>query len=276
MRGLLLLFLTITFASSVQGDGVRFADPLYRVYEPEGQVRSISLVVHGLNTRPTRMLPLVRFLNSQGSYVLNLSLSGHRWGTDMNFVSPSLWKREMRTALESAKFLSLHYGVPLQFVGYSLGALVGLATLQEMESGFIQRAVFLAPAISLTKKTYFMRLLTPFPHFGVPSLSPLNYRANWATSVACYNSVFSLKASLSEKSWGNLGFPALVLVDPKDELVNYKGLRQMLPSEWRLMPIDNSRGEARTFHHLILDPYVLGISEWTRMTGAIVQFMKAK
>jgi hypothetical protein len=272
MRGFLLLFIFAVQASAQSG----FADPIFREYAPEGNVKAVAVVVHGLNTRPSRMLPIVRFLNSMGTHVLNVSLSGHRWGTEMDFVTPRVWKSEMKEAFQTAKLRSYHYGVPLNFVGYSLGALAGLATLQEMEKGFVQQAILLAPAISLTKKTYLMKILTPFNNFDVPSLSPLHYRANWGTSVACYNSLFSLKTGLYQSSWENLSFPALVILDPKDELVNINGLKKAVPKNWNIMTVDNSDGDAKTYHHLILDPYVLGNSEWNRMTGAIVQFMAKK
>ncbi len=90
--------------------------------------KAVTLVAHGLNMKPAGMLAITQWFNEQGSDVYLVKLSGHHEDSiHIKDITSTLWEEEMLHAYTIAKEASIKSGVPLFFVGYSLGALLGQA-----------------------------------------------------------------------------------------------------------------------------------------------------
>jgi alpha-beta hydrolase superfamily lysophospholipase len=103
------------------------------------KLRGVALVVHGLNLKPEKMGAIIATLNQDGIDVLNLSLRGHgdnypsqgRKNHDeqrlasFREVNYELWSDEMYRAYRQVRERGELKNVPLFFVGYSLGGLLG-------------------------------------------------------------------------------------------------------------------------------------------------------
>src|SRR3954467_10980302 len=96
--------------------------------------KSVTLVAHGLNMKPMGMLAITQWLNEQGSDVYLVKLSGHYEDSiHIKDITATLWEEEILHAYTIAKEASIKSGLPLFFVGYSLGALLGEALLLSLK-----------------------------------------------------------------------------------------------------------------------------------------------
>src|SRR3954454_6758816 len=87
-------------------------------------LNAVTLVAHGLNMKPAGMLAITQWLNEQGSDVYLVKLSGHHEDSiHIKNITSTQWEEEMMHAYAITKEALVKSGVPLFFVGYSLGAL---------------------------------------------------------------------------------------------------------------------------------------------------------
>ncbi len=257
--------------------------------------RGVALCIHGLNCRPEKMLAVARLLASERFDTLNVSLRGHGEniggasdGDDMvrldafRGVTSGLWLQEAQQAHCAAADRARALGVPLLLAGYSLGGLV-VATLvgsladPEPADGLI----LFAPALSVKPPTYALRLLAAFPKLVIPSFSPKEYAANRGTPIAAYNALFDLirEARVQREQGGRASrTPALLFIDPKDELVSFRGLQRICSGPaappWRLVPIGRPLQRSRPdYHHLIIDPNIVGSAIWRQVSEEVRHFL---
>ena len=262
--------------------------------DPASEPSAVALVIHGLNCRPSRMRPIVDMLAAQGIECLNLSLSGHGEDPDgtsdratqdeqrleaFRSVSRKLWLSEARGAYDLARGRADDRGVPLIFVGFSLGAAVGNDLASEPGSGVsFDGMILFAPAFSVHWYTRLLRFLAPFSRLTLKSFSPRDYAANRGTPIAAYNALFESIAVLRQRRARRLAPDALVFVDPRDELVSYRGLRALCEApgsgRWTLVSIPKSlRTGRRDYHHLIIDEASLGSARWGEVVSHVKQFV---
>ena len=259
---------------------------------PDTAARGVALVVHGLNLNPDRMVNLIRVLNTSGIGAMRLSLAGHgdnfqpvpgldpaeaRMET-FKTVSYRMWSQDFLQAYRKARQLKHELRVPLFLVADSYGALLALAlTLSEPDVDF-DRMILFAPAISLKKRNFIVRLLSPFPRLVIPSFSPGFYRANRGTPQAAYAVVFETLARFETSIGPKINIATLVFIDPGDELVSFDGLRQLVRKHrldrWRIHRLTKDQENAATkIHHLIIDPASVGQSTWNRMVRAMLSHL---
>jgi esterase/lipase len=243
----------------------------------------VTLLVHGLNTNPQKMLSLAKELNQDGQVVVLVSLTGHH-GDSAAFghVTPDIWLNDLEEGFHQAEAAASQYRLPLNFVGYSLGAAVGIDLIIQRHVHF-DRMILLAPALQLRKTSGFVRALDILgPQFVVPSFSPKEYRANSGTTMAAYDSLFSIGRRIRRAGAANFhqaNVPTLILIDPADELVSPVGLHQFVEqhhlSKWKIQDVSNNEATVRPkYHHLIIDQASLGSREWLRVKGLIRSHLK--
>ena len=115
------------------------------VLEPAGQSYAVVLVAHGLNLQAHAMREVYEPLLQRGATIVLLRLRGHVMEgapdaevlEEWRSVEPRAWLNDWRAAVRVADQLASSRGVPLVFVGYSLGTLVhvhGLATTPDRKS----------------------------------------------------------------------------------------------------------------------------------------------
>lgn len=248
-----------------------------RRHKPQG----IALVIHGLNLNPDKMHTIISVLNKQGIDVLNLSLQGHgdnyrrRPGTDVaedrlesfKKVSFPIWLQEAHAAYLKVLLRARRYGVPVCFVGYSLGGLLGCTLLISHPHVHFHRMILFAPALAIQQKGYLLKPLAPFTGFVIDSLSPESYRANSGTPVAAYNALFDALRYFERYADATLNVPTLVCIDEQDEFIDYEALRDLIHEKnfdhWRLLPLRKDEDISESFpHHIIIDKESTGAEAW--------------
>lgn len=254
-----------------------------------GAPAAVVLVIHGLNLRPDRMGPIIGLLTGAGMEVMNLSLTGHIFSQNgegrkkermaaFRSVSYDGWFAEALAAYRRAKARSEASGLPLHFVGFSMGGLLGADLLASSRKVSFDRMVLLSPAFDLHPYNYMGRLFSPFPWLVIPSASSPVYRANFGTPMAGYNALFEAIAHLRENMGPKLNIPTAVFMDRGDELVSYRGVKRMVEAagldRWRFHPVEkDGEGAVERMRHLIIDERSLGPVMWKRMKEAMVRHL---
>lgn len=240
---------------------------------------AVTLVTHGLNLKPEAMLFLIHWLTEQGSDVYLVQLSGHRKaGMDIEDVTSSVWQREMLEGYKIAKQASLQNSVPLFFLGYSLGALLGqsMISLSETDAPF-EKQILIAPATAIRLRSYLVKLLFPFGRrFRLPSYTPKEYRVNESLPLHIYDLLFTEENRVVTSGFSQSNIPTLVIIDPKDELVSYKRLKKRINrfslSDYRLLVLDRQL-KNRGYHHLIIDEETMGKKNWGMVVDEFNKFL---
>lgn len=224
------------------------------------------------------MDPLAHLLAGDRIEVLRISLSGHGFGS-IDDVSASKWLGQTAAAYEAAAARANELGVPLYFVGYSLGGLLGEALLAQSGGSEVRfdRVVLLAPAIAVRPVANLVKIFFLFgKRFALPSADRPDYRANRGTSMAAYEALFRLLAIARAGRYRNANLPTLVFVRRDDELVSLQGLRSLVRrddlTDWTISAIPGP-GIRGFPHHLIIDEASLGAADWNWMTSTIVGFL---
>lgn len=250
--------------------------------------RGVALVVHGLNLRPERMQSVIAELNDAGIDVLNLSFRGHgnNYLKNMNVssegarlesfrtVTYSLWLNEIYDAYLKVRERASKKNVPVFFIGYSLGGLMGCDLILLHPDVFYDRMVLFAPALNMTVESYLLKALMPFPNIVIDSLSPISYRANEGTPMAAYKALFEAIEHFEKNANDRLNKPTLIFIDERDEFVSCSRLKEMIAQRnldhWQIHIVqrDNDVGE-KISHHLIIDRDSVGQQMWKQIKDAI-------
>ena len=162
-----------------------------RWYKNQGRekTKGVALVIHGLNLRPDKMQTIISVLAESGMDVLRLSLRGHGENythrADMDeeqarleafkAVSFPLWLNEAYLAYTQVREKAAQKKVPLFFVGFSLGGLIGLDLFASQPEVYYDRMILFAPAIKLHSLHYLGRILSPMSRLVIPSMAPDSY-----------------------------------------------------------------------------------------------------
>jgi acylglycerol lipase len=128
--------------------GVRQVNIYYQAWLPEGEVKAVLLVVHGLGEHCGRYMNIVNHFVPLGYAVYGLDHIGH---------GKSEGKREMVARFEDfSDTLTIYYnmvkgwqpGQPIFLLGHSLGGLIATCYLLDHQADF-KGAVISAPAIKI-------------------------------------------------------------------------------------------------------------------------------
>ena len=223
------------------------------------------------------MLPLVTWLNDQGSDVYLLSLTGHEGdGAGIKTVTAMQWQQDVLKGYGTALQAAQSQNLSLFFLGYSLGGLLGQSVIQLGKGiGSFTKQVLIAPAITIRPRSYLLKgLFFLGPQYLIPSYTPAAYRVHAALPLQIYRILFS-----EEKKWNSypkkFPVPSLIFIDPKDELISYRKLKkEELKDEWGLCQVieldSDLRHRSGNYHHLILDEATMGEKNW----GMVVKAMK--
>lgn len=234
-----------------------------------------AIVVHGLNTKPSAMDVLTSELQSMGISIVRIILPGHRGDFER-------WQQVRREDWVQV-FQSTYRQVveklgdqPLFCVGFSLGSLVIIDSISTLTDPRVDRLVLFAPALTPHWYVHFVRLLEIFgTGCMIPSLTPVEYRANRGTSVAAYLALFEEIRHVFQTGFSKLRIPTLVFIDPFDELVDSKALERLIVIEeldmWNFVAVQSS--SINSYHHFIIDPENVGDDCWSYMMLLMEEFL---
>jgi alpha-beta hydrolase superfamily lysophospholipase len=234
------------------------------------------------------MESIIAILTDMGIDALNLSLSGHGQNYSrpdgsndtqarlkaFKSVSYALWRDEIVAAYNQAKLRSTRDNIPLFFVGFSFGALMGVDLLASRPDVEFDRMVLFAPGLKIHSRYQIVRVLAPFPGLTVPSFSIKSYRANDGTPIAAYNALLDALEHLDNNLSPKINVPTLIFIDKRDEFVSYDALKKLVENEnldqWKFHVVKKEAGgELGKIHHLIIDEAATGQEVWREITDAI-------
>lgn len=245
-----------------------------------GKARAVVLLAHGLNLKPEKMDFLGRWLQSQGVDVYRVSLTGHKGDLgDFGKVTRDLWVQEMVrfSKLAQSRAQSIH--VPFYFVGYSLGALV---YSDAVTAGLIHsdRNVLFAPPYSIEVPEPLIKTLakTKGLDYMLPSRNLEEYRANRGTTMAAYLALLESKHNVVDQNLKGLNVPTLMIVSPRDELIDYTKQLELLRinkmDQWTILEVQNDNCQlSKCYNHLVIDDKSLNQGEWPRVQEALSKFL---
>ncbi len=253
--------------------------------------QGVVLLLHGLNLKPEKMGAIRQTLTESGNDVLQLHLQGHGKNIDRNGncgnsdieqvrleafkrVNYRDWRQEVLAAYRIVRQRSTEQRLPLHFVGFSLGGLLGVELLASDALVQFNKMVLFAPALRLRYDMAFLNLLAPFPRLVIPSLSPQEYLANYGTPVSAYLALRKSKRNLNKYLDSSIDIPTVVFMNPSDELISYNKIKKFISrnnlDRWILYPVKKSDGAKEEMHHLIIGPDTLGKESWYWVSEILV------
>jgi len=242
---------------------------------------AVILVAHGLNVKPVAMMALVNWLTEQGADVFLIQLSGHyQEGISIQEVTMANWQQDMHNGYSIAKKAASDQGLPFYFLGYSLGALLGLSMIAlKHDRPCFDKQVLLAPAMAIRNRCY---LVQPFCFLGnkmfLPSFTPVSYRANDSIPLSVYKILFMEERKVLHSTNDSLNVPTVIFMDPKDELISYQKLKSLIVrnklTNYEIILLNSDlKGRIGRYHHLILDESAMGKQNWKMVTHKMNDFL---
>ena len=259
------------------------------------ELNGVALVIHGLNGRPDKMKSIIAELTACGIDCLNLSLRGHGENyfplekTDsaaarmeaFKSVSYPLWKSEAYQAYRLVEKEGKLYDVPVFFVGFSMGGLLGVDLFASNSNVNFDKMVLFAPALKMRQRNNLLKILSPFPRLVIPSLAHRSYLSNSGTPMAAYNALFEMVDDLENHLSPKINVPTVVFIDKRDELISFSGLQEMIQQQaldqWKIHPVKKDRTATEIkMHHLIIDQASVGQQMWKEIADSTIMLLIGK
>jgi esterase/lipase len=267
-------------------------NPSIRWYERKSNTKlnGVALVIHGLNSRPDKMESIIAAMNAFGVDCLNLSLRGHGKNySDINdtasadarmeafkSVTYPMWKAEAYQAYQRVERRGKLHAIPLFFVGFSMGGLLGVDLLSSSPKVTFHKMVLFAPAIKMHRRNSLLKILSPFPGIIIPSIAHRSYLTNDGTPIAAYNALFEMYAHLENNLNPKINTPTVVFIDEEDELISFSGLQNMIQDQnldqWNIHPVKKDKSATKIkMHHLIIDAASVGKKMWQEIVDITIR-----
>jgi len=256
---------------------VAVADPAAIEWGEVPSARKVVLLVHGLNNTPAAMRPLGERLRALGFTTGIVALTGHGDGSMRSIAGFETWIADVRAAARAA--MERYPGKPLVALGFSLGAAVILAALEDSAAFPATRLVLLSPAVTLKGYAASLRVVSWLGIFGlsVPSVIPDAYRSSVTTPLAYYAHLFRLIERLLTKppvaAWNEV--PALVISSAGDELVSHRRwdryVRELGLTQWQHLVLPATDTDLPG--HLLLDEPSFGSANWVIFEQRLTDFL---
>lgn len=264
----------------------------WKLRPSRSEVRGVVLMAHGIGLRPSHMTELAESYNQDGYDVLRLGLKGHTEGLEgLGKAQAGWWLREVFTGYCAASERARSQGVPLIFHGFSLGGLLGqtLINMKLPEPVIFDRTVLSAPAIALTKTASIALIGTRFFVFlglgkvVIPGVDD-DYSIEAGTSLRGFVALNDLRKILRTTGYLRSNSPTLVLIDPRDELVSFKGIQKIIRknqlTNWSVKALQKTEdaltpySQDRPRKHMIVDSTMLGSQAYKNMFQMIRKFLE--
>ena len=246
---------------------------------------AIVILVHGLNTNVEKMNSLKESLERARHKVFVVALHGHRGSrAEMRRVTREQWLEDLYAVYQQARAEADTFHLPLIYMGYSLGGLMGLDLWQtrSLSENPIRydKLVLLAPAMATHAWINFVLLIRGIldPKLIIPSLNKRAYAAvPEGTSIAAYSALFEAQHEVLVRDIPDPLIPAKIFIDPQDELVSKDGLQQFIEDKklvnWTIEEIHKEKLASISIRHLILDSATLGPDVYAKMIEKINSFI---
>lgn len=221
---------------------------------------------HGLNNNVQCFDSLVQVFKDEGfeTEMVVLPCHGHV-------------RKEARSAAEAQmvfnKKMEKYKDVEWIAVGFSHGALYLELWLESEPAGRPLKQILLAPALFINHQKIISAALNILPSFlWIKSLAPAEFRRYEVLSTGEYNILVQRILSY-QKLKASLKIPSLILIDPKDELVDAHALKKHLPMVEFIERRYLKKGPG--CHHILFHPDYFTTEDWNSFTLKLKKFVEA-
>ncbi len=230
------------------------------------------VIIHGLNNNPACFLPLLEHFKARGFATEFVVLPGHgekREETRSYQIAFSQFCLRMKEIARG----------PYAVVASSQGALYLQLWLEKNPQNKPLRQVLLAPALYLRRQKVIELALLKLPAaLVIKSFSPKPFRRYQSMKVWEYRTLLEGVATY-QKLKGVLRIPTLLVIDPKDEVVDAGRLKEEVERrnpgfEVQLFPRPRLR-KGLGQHHILFHPEYFTPEEWDRFSGELGSFLEA-
>ncbi len=234
---------------------------LYSFHPTKFAAKSLVLLGHGVNLNPEKMNDLLEELNLNGHDVVKIALAGHRPGENQIICSSKLWMDEFIQAYNYSNNIAKEKNYPLNFLGYSLSALIALNLEIENKVSF-HRKIFLAPALELKGITKIMKVLSNVSYLNKFTVLPdENFHMN------SYKALFDLHQIYQENKSKTPDTLTLIITRKSDEVISYKDTLKLINSyslnSWTLKKLDDS--QTVKVQHFCFDKNCMNKKQWINL-----------
>jgi alpha-beta hydrolase superfamily lysophospholipase len=225
---------------------------------------AVVLIAPGLNLLPSKMDELAKYFASKKCDVFRISLG----------ENPDNWAEKFSDSYDEAQEHAEIIQRPLYFLGFSLGALLGVHYIARHPFHQFKKCILMAPATHTKIYTIIPAMLASiFPTGSLPSFNLKNYRERPRTTLAEYKKMNSLQKEINNSLKKNdLNIATLLITTPEDELVASSKLTKFAATNklWKTLSITNKESLLpKTYHHLMIDSDSIGLKEWEKMLQSL-------
>lgn len=223
------------------------------------------MLIHGLNNSQVMMNDIEKVLIDNGHKVHRLVLSGHK-PTEWNKfekVSAQIWKDDFERTYKQMKG-SKH------LVAYSLGALTAIYSQALNKNIKFDSQMLFAPALSTPWYTRLVTFLGSLGFSKLRSFAPEGEGVHVYTSMNAYNALFEMIDYLKNSSQKIPQTPTVVLMDKRDKLVSYKGVKNWIKKKklnWEMLDVQSTRFVG----HMIIAKQFLEKDSWSKVKEMLSQ-----
>ncbi|MBU6375516.1 MAG: alpha/beta hydrolase, partial [Bdellovibrionales bacterium] len=245
---------------------------------PQGFV----LLGHGLNLKPSKMRSIAEAIcNSESGLACRIiQLPGHEEQApqSMKTISGALWKKALSSEVDQVSEMASRRKVPVYFLGYSLGGLMGEWALLGHEQSPFKKMVLIAPALSAYLYARAVVCLPLTNGVILPSKNHLEYRVHSGTSLGAYRAMFSIMKEVRKSGSKRLDIPTLIFTNPADELVDAEELKRWAVdsslSKWEFVSVPALESKLKpVYQHLMIDSDTMGDGAFTFLSSRIREFL---
>lgn len=243
------------------------------LYNSSPRPRPDIVLIHGLNNNTASFLPLKEHLERRGWKVHFVPLPGH--GEDKRKI------KDLGKALQVFDLaLQPLVQAPYSVITFSYGALYFQLWQDRHLAKRPLSQVLLAPAFYVRGQRFMGNIIRFLPSFiPIKSLSPGPFRRHQFITVAFYKIL--MEGLLTwQKNLPQFKAPTMLLIDPKDEIINAQKLEQKIKSrpfelahfiKWPRPYLTKGIGR----HHILFHPDYFSESDWQKFTDTIEEFLLA-
>lgn len=226
---------------------------------------------HGLNNNSDSFAPIMQFFKSKGFETELVVLPGHG---DIRTEA-----REFKSSLgvfdQKMKALGDR---PYYAIAFSHGALYLQLWMEKNPANRPIKQVLLAPAFFTHRQEFVRRIFNALPSFFlIKSFSPKNFRRYEFLTVSEYRTLIQGMMTL-QKLGRPFRIPTMVLIDPKDELVDAKTLKveieQRNDGQKVIFYERDYLKKGLGCHHLLFHPDYFSEHDWKDFTQRIERYFE--
>lgn len=228
------------------------------------------ILIHGANNNLEAFFPLKNEFEQMGYKVTLVTLPGHGKIRKEAPEFKSAFALFNQTMLELTK-------VPYSVVAFSQGALYFQLWLQKHQENLPLKQVLLAPALYIHRQNFLYKLIQKLPSgLFIKSLAPKKFRRYQTFRIWEYRILLESMNTFHRHKKA-LKVPSLILIDPKDEMVDAKKLETELGQDplatFKLWPRDYIR-RGLTYHHILFHPDHFQKDDWQAFIKEIQVFLR--